>query len=31
MEHKYEWHGKAPNATEAAQAMTELQAIYERL
>jgi transketolase len=31
MEHKYEWHGKAPNAAEAAQAMTELQAIYERL
>jgi transketolase len=31
MEHKYEWHGKPPNAEEAALALQELQAIYDRL
>lgn len=31
MEHKYEWHGKSPNEREAAQALNELQAIYDRL
>lgn len=31
MEHKYEWHGKPPNEKEAKQALSELQAIYNRL
>ncbi len=31
MENKYEWHGKPPNATEAAQALLELQATHDRL
>ena len=31
MENRYEWHGKPPNEKEAAQALQELQAIYEQL
>lgn len=31
MQNKYEWHGKPPNEAEAAQALIELQATYDRL